>query len=172
MCTFLLVFFGCGTILIDQDLGGIFGLQGIAFTFGLIVIAIVYALGHVSGAHINPAVTIALACTKKFSWPRVPAYVSAQLAGAILAALLLNYTLANGDSLAMTLPSGDILQAFLLEVAMTAFLMFVVMGVGTDTRAPSQFTAIAVGAVIVVDILLGGTTTGASMDPARSFGPR
>ena len=169
--TFFLVFFGCGAILIDQNLGGVYGLQGIAFAFGLIVIAIVYAIGHVSGAHINPAVTIALACVKKFSWRHVPAYCLAQLLGATLASLALKISLAANDTLGMTIPAGDLSQSFFIEVIMTAFLLFVVVAVGTDHRAPSQFTAFAVGAVIIVDVLVGGEISGASMNPARSFGP-
>src|SRR5262245_19197160 len=100
--TFLLVFFGCGSILIDQTLDGVFGLQGIAFAFGLIVIAVVYAIGHISGAHINPAVTLALACVKKVHWHKVPVYLIAQFVGSILASLVLSISLSNGDSLGMT----------------------------------------------------------------------
>jgi MIP family channel proteins len=169
--TFILIFFGCGSILIDQNLDGIFGLQGIAFAFGLIVMAVVYAIGHVSGAHINPAVTLALAAVNKFSWHKVPFYLIAQFLGATLAAFALSVSVATDDSLGMTMPSGDIGQALFLEVIMTAFLLFVVMGVGTDKRAPSTFTAIAVGGVVIVDVLVGGTISGASLNPARSFGP-
>ncbi len=169
--TFFLVFFGCGSIIIDQNLEGILGLQGIAFAFGLIVMAIVYSIGHISGAHINPAVTIALASTRKFPWNKVAPYIIAQCLGAVIAALALKFTLANGDNLGMTMPSGDLALAFVIEVIMTAFLLFVVMGVGLDSRAPSSFTAIAVGAVIIVDIFVGGAVSGASMNPARSLGP-
>lgn len=169
--TFLLIFFGCGAILIDHHQHGIFGLQGLAFAFGLIVMSVVYAIGHISGAHINPAVTIALAAVKKFPWRRVPSYVIAQFLGAILASYALKVSLANGTPLGMTLPSVGIGQALFLEIIMSAFLLFVVMGVGIDDRAHSEFTAIAVGGVIVADILVGGSLTGASMNPVRSFGP-
>lgn len=169
--TFLLIFFGCGSIIVDQNLDGLFGLQGIAFAFGLIVLAIVLAIGHVSGAHINPAVTLALACVKKFSWHHVPIYIVAQCVGSTLAALALQLSIANGDTLGMTLPSGELGQAFFLEMILTAFLMFVVMGVGVDKRGPTQLAALAVGAAVIVDVLVGGAVSGASMNPARSLGP-
>lgn len=169
--TFFLIFFGCGAIIVDQNLGGIFGLHGIAFAFGLIVMAIVYSIGHISGAHLNPAVTIALASVQKFPWCKAPLYIVAQCLGSIVAAASLNISIANGDMLGMTMPAGDLGQAFFLEMIMTAFLLFVVMGVGIDKRAHGQFAAIAVGAVIIIDILVGGAISGASMNPARSLGP-
>jgi len=169
--TFALVFFGCGAIVIDGNHNGILGIVGIAFAFGLTVLAVVYAVGHVSGAHINPAVTIALASTGKFSWRGVPLHVVAQLVGASLGALVLKYTLAHGNMLGMTLPSISLGKAFLVEAVLTAFLMFVVMGAATDPRASTQFAAVAIAAVIIVDILVGGAVTGGSMNPARSFGP-
>ncbi len=169
--TFCLVFFGCGAILIDQNSSGVFGLQGIALAFGLIIIAVIYAIGHISGAHINPAVTFALACVRKFPWCRVPTYMIAQFLGATVASLLLSVCIATGPSLGMTMPAGDPIQALVIEIILTALLLFVVKGVGIDTRAHSQFTAIAVSAVIMIDIMVGGSISGASMNPARSFGP-
>lgn len=169
--TFLLVFFGCGAIVINESSGGTLGLLGVALAFGLLVMTIVLAIGHISGAHINPAVTIAFACTKKFPWKHVPPYVVAQILGAIVGALVLKCTLASGDSLGMTLPSESLGQAFFLEVILTAFLMFVVTSVATDARAQTEFAALAIGATIVIDIFVGGLATGASMNPARSLGP-
>lgn len=168
--TFILVFFGCGVILVNEAHGDLLGPLGVAFAFGLIVMIVIFAIGHISGAHINPAVTIALAVAKKFSWKQVLPYILAQISGATLAAVLLKFTLAQDDRLALTLPSGNIGQAFFLEALMTAFLMFVVMMVA-NVKAPTQMAAIAIGGVIVIDILLGGPVTGASMNPARSLGP-
>lgn len=169
--TFILVYFGCGSIVVNEANGDLFGLHGIAIAFGLVVMAVVYTLGHVSGAHINPAVTIALACAKKFAWRKVPAYILAQFLGAIIGAFLLKISLANGDSLGMTVVSGNLGQAFGLEVVLTAFLMFVVMGVAFDPRGALQFAPLAIGAVIIVDVLVGGSISGASLNPARSLGP-
>lgn len=169
--TFLLVFFGCGSIVVNQIHNGSFGLFGIAITYGLLVMVLILSIGHISGAHINPAVSIAFACMKRISWSKAGAYIVAQLIGATLGALLLKCLLANGDSLGTTVPTGGIGRAFALEVIMTALLMFVVISVATDARARTEFSAIAIGSVIIIDILIGGTITGASMNPARSIGP-
>jgi aquaporin NIP len=169
--TFVLVFLGCGAILVNESSKGAIGHQGIALTFGLVVMIVIFAIGHVSGAHINPAVTITFACTKKFPWQKVIPYLLAQSIGAIIAAFLLKLTLATNGSLGVTTFSGSIAQAFCLEMIMTAVLMFVIMSVATDSRAASQFTALAIGSTIAIDALVGGTITGASMNPARSLGP-
>lgn len=169
--TFILVFFGCASVIINTQHNNIFGLQGIALAFGLVVLAVVYCLGHVSEAHINPAVTIALASTKKFPWSHVPIYILAQLVGATLASLCLSITLAHGGPLGGTMPTVGVMEALLIEIILTALLLFVVMGAATDERAFSGFAPIAISAVIIVDVLVGGSITGASMNPARSFGP-
>lgn len=169
--TFILVFFGCGSILVNESNGDMLGLLGVAMAFGLVVMTVIFAIGTISGAHINPAVTIALACAKKFPWTKVLPYIVAQTIGAILAALMLRFSLATGDSLGMTTPSGSIGQAFFLEMIMTAFLMFVVMTVAMNAKIPTQVASIAVASTVVIDILVGGPITGASMNPARSLGP-
>ena len=168
--TFALIFAGCGAIMVDtktHELGHV----GVSFTFGLVIAAMIYAVGHVSGAHFNPAVTFAFALTRHFPWPRVFAYWGAQLLGAVVAAAVLRASLGNVASIGATLPSGSQGQAFLFDVVLSAFLMFVVMAVATDTRAVGEAAAIAVGATIAFDALFGGPVTGASMNPIRSLGP-
>lgn len=169
--TFILVFIGCGAILVNESSGGALGHAGIAMTFGLTVMTVIFAIGHVSGAHINPAVTIALLMIKRVSLTKTLCYCVAQVLGAVLAALALKYTVATGDNLGVTTPVGSITQAFLMETLMTAFLVFMVVALVTDPRASSSLGALAVGGVITVDAFVGGPITGASMNPARSLGP-
>lgn len=169
--TFILVFIGCGAILVNESSGGALGHAGIAMTFGLTVMTVIFAIGHVSGAHINPAVTIALLMIKRVSLTKTLCYCVAQVLGAVLAALALKYTVATGDNLGVTTPVGSINQAFLMETLMTAFLVFMVVALVTDPRASSSLGALAVGGVITVDAFVGGPITGASMNPARSLGP-
>jgi aquaporin NIP len=170
--TFALVFAGCGAIVVDSERAGALGATGIAAAFGLAVMVMVYAIGHVSGAHINPAVTAAFAATRHFPAREAVAYVPAQLAGAVTAALLLRFVW--GDTpvdLGATVPSVEARRAFTYEFVLTAFLMFVIMAVATDTRAVGAAAAIAIGGTVALDALFGGEVTGASMNPARSFGP-
>jgi hypothetical protein len=131
----------------------------------------IYAVGHISGAHFNPAVTFAFALTRHFPWRRVAVYWPAQLAGALAAALVLRGSLGNVAHVGATLPSGSDAQAFLWESVLTFFLMFVIMAVATDTRAVGEAAAIAVGGTVGLDALFGGPISGASMNPARSLGP-
>jgi aquaporin NIP len=168
--TFALVFAGCGAIVVDAKTGEL-GRLGIAFSFGLVITVMIYALGHISGAHFNPAVTFAFALTRHFPWPRVASYWAAQLAGAIVAALVLRASLGNVADLGATTPSGSAGQSFLWELILTFFLMLVVMAVATDTRAVGEAAAIAIGATVALDALFGGPVSGASMNPARSLGP-
>jgi aquaporin NIP len=168
--TFALVFAGCGAIVVDAKTHAL-GHVGVAFTFGLVIMVMIYAVGHVSGAHFNPAVTFAFALSRHFPWRRAIGYWSAQLAGAVLAALLLRGSLGNHAHDGATLPSGSQGQAFLWELVLTFFLMFVIMAVATDSRAVGEAAAIAVGGTVALDALFGGPVTGASMNPARSFAP-
>ena len=168
--TFALVFAGCGAIMVEAKTQAL-GQVGIAATFGLVIMAMVYALGHVSGAHFNPAVTFAFALTRHFPWPRVGAYWAAQLAGALVAALLLRASLGNLAEVGATLPSGSQGQAFVWELVLSFFLMLVIMAVATDTRAVGEAAAIAIGGTVALDALFGGPISGASMNPARSLGP-
>ncbi len=168
--TFSLVFAGCGAIVVDAKTGAL-GHLGVAFSFGLVIMVMIYALGHISGAHFNPAVTFAFALTRHFPWTRTAAYWVAQLAGALLAAALLRGSLGEHGHDGATLPSGSQGQAFLWELVLTFFLMFVIMAVATDSRAVGEAAAIAIGGTVGLDALFGGPISGASMNPARSAGP-
>jgi aquaporin NIP len=169
---FALVFAGCGAIITDARYDGVLGAVGVSFTFGLALMAMVYATGHLSGAHVNPAVTIAFTLTRHFPVRDAFAYVPAQLIGATGAAGVLYAAWTDKPAhLGATVPSVGAGQAFLYEALLTTLLMFVIMAVATDTRAVGASAAIAIGAVIGLDGLFGGPVTGASMNPARSFGP-
>ena len=168
--TFALVFAGAGAIMVDAKTGAL-GHVGIAITFGLVIMAMIYAVGHVSGAHLNPAVSVAFALTRHFQWPRAAAYSAAQVAGAVLAAAILRGSLGDVAHVGATLPSGSESQSFLWELVLTFFLMFVIMAVATDTRAVGEAAAIAIGGTVGLDAMVGGPISGASMNPARSLGP-
>lgn len=168
--TFALVFAGCGAIMVDAKTDQL-GHLGVAISFGLVIMFGIYAVGHISGAHFNAAVTLAFALTRHFPWPRAFAYWGAQFVGAITAAVLLRASLGNVANLGATYPSGSDGQAFLWELVMSAFLMFVILAVATDTRAVGEAAAIAIGGTIGLDALFGGPISGASMNPIRSLAP-
>jgi len=168
--TFALVFAGAGAVMVDAKTHAL-GHVGVAITFGLVIMVMIYAVGHVSGAHFNGAVTFAFALTRHFPWPRAVSYWAAQLAGALVAALLLRASLGNIANVGATLPSGSQAQSFLWELVMSAFLMFVILAVATDTRAVGEAAAIAIGGTIGLDAMFGGPISGASMNPMRSLGP-
>jgi aquaporin NIP len=172
IATFALVFAGCGAIIANAERDGALGSNGIALTFGLVIMVMVYATGHLSGAHINPAVTAAFCASRHFPLRDAACYVPAQLVGATAGALLLRI-LWDGTpaDLGATVPTVGVRPAVGYEVVMTAFLMFVIMAVATDTRAVGAAAAIAIGGTVALDALFGGPVTGASMNPARSFGP-
>lgn len=169
--TFLLVFAGPGAVVINEVSGGGVGSLGIGLSFGLAVMAAIYSVGHVSGAHINPAVTVAFALTRHFPWSLVPAYVLSQLLGACAASGFLLALFGDAAHLGATIPSGSTLQAALLEMFLTLFLMFVISAVATDVRAVGQAAAIAIGGYVALAATFAGPIAGASMNPARSFGP-
>jgi aquaporin NIP len=172
LAAFALVFAGCGAIVTNARYGEALGTVGIALVFGLVIMVMVYATGHLSGAHINPAVTLAFTLTRHFSLREAAAYIAAQLVGATAAALLLLAVWTDKPaSLGATLPSVGAGSALVYEAVLSAFLMFVIMAVATDTRAVGAAAAIAIGGTIGLDALFGGPVTGASMNPARSFGP-
>jgi aquaporin NIP len=168
--TFALVFAGAGAIMVDAKTQAL-GQVGVAITFGLVIMAMIYAIGHVSGAHFNPGVTFAFALTRHFPWSRAGIYWIAQLAGALAAAAILRGSLGNVAHVGATLPSGSQVQSFLWEFILSAFLMFVIMAVATDTRAVGEAAAIAIGGTVGLDAMFGGPISGASMNPARSAGP-
>lgn len=168
--SFALVFAGCGAIMIDATSGAL-GHLGIAFSFGLVILVMIYAFGHISGAHFNPAVTLAFAAGRHFRWRVVPQYWIAQLSGAILASIVLRGMFGDTARLGATLPAGSARQSLLMELILTFFLMLVITAVATDTRAVGQAAAIAIGATVGLDALFGGPVSGASMNPARSLAP-
>ena len=147
------------------------GHVGVAITFGLVIMVMIYAVGHVSGAHFNPAVTFAFALTRHFPWRSAVLYWCAQVAGALLAAALIRASLGSDAHLGATLPSGSQAQSFVWELVLTFFLMFVIIAVATDTRAVGEAAAIAIGGTVGLDAMFGGPISGASMNPARSLGP-
>jgi MIP family channel proteins len=168
--TFALVFAGAGAIMVDDKTHQL-GHVGVAIVFGLVIMVMIYAVGHVSGAHFNPAVSFAFALTRHFSWRRLLGYWAAQVSGALIAAAILRGSLGSRAHVGATLPAGSQGQAFLWEVVLTFFLMFVIMSVATDTRAVGEAAAIAIGGTVGLDAMFGGPVTGASMNPARSIGP-
>jgi len=168
--TFALVFAGCGAIMVDAKTHQ-HGHVGVAISFGLVIMFGIYAVGHISGAHFNPAVTFAFALTRHFPWSRALTYWCAQLVGALVAAAMLRGSLGNIADTGATLPSGSQGPSFLWELVMSGFLMFVILSVATDTSAVGEAAAIAIGGTIGLDAMFGGPISGASMNPARSAGP-
>jgi MIP family channel proteins len=168
--TFALVFAGAGAVMVDAKTGAL-GQVGVAITFGLVIMAMIYAVGHISGAHFNGAVTLAFALSRHFPLSRAAGYWAAQFLGALTAAAILRGSLGNVAHVGATLPSGSQGQSFLWELVMTFFLMFVIMAVATDTRAVGEAAAIAIGGTIGLDAMFGGPISGASMNPMRSAGP-
>lgn len=171
--TFGLVFAGCGAIMIDVLSHGQITHVGVGLVFGLIITVMIYAFGHISGAHFNPAVTLAFVLVRHFPLRRLGVYWSAQVVGAIAAAFCLRWLLGDVAHLGTTLPEGigGAWQAFALEALLTFFLMLVITAMATDTRAVGQAAALAIGATVALEALFAGPITGASMNPARSLGP-
>jgi len=169
--TFALVFAGTGAIVINDASGGTVSHVGIALTFGLIVLSMIYALGDVSGAHLNPAVTLGFFLARRFEGRWVVPYVGSQCAGALLASLALRLMFPRNATLGATLPAGDILQSFALEFILTFLLMFVILSVSTGSKEKGVLAGVAVGSVIALEALFAGPISGASMNPARSLAP-
>lgn len=169
--TFALVFAGTGAIVVDAASGGAIGHVGISLVFGLAVAAMVYAVGDVSGAHFNPAVTAGFWLSGRFPAARVPAYVASQCAAAILASVLLRFLFPDDATLGGTAPVGSLAQAFGLEVVLSFFLMFVILGVTAGEESKQAAAGAAIGATVALGSLFGGPISGASMNPARSLGP-
>ena len=169
--TFALVFAGCGAIVVDQTLEAPLGHIGVCAVFGLVIMAMIYATGHISGAHFNPAVTLAFASSGRFPWKEVPGYIVGQFVAATAAAGLLWICLDYPTVLGTTVPSVDVSQAFCIEVILTFFLMFVITAVATDARAEGSQAGLAIGGTVAFCAMMGGPLTGASMNPARTLGP-
>ncbi|CBI30735.3 hypothetical protein VitviT2T_015259 [Vitis vinifera] len=170
--TYFLIFAGCAAVVVNSDKDSVVTLPGISIVWGLVVMVMVYSVGHISGAHFNPAVTIAFATCKRFPWKQVPAYVVAQVIGSTLASGTLRLIF-NGkqDHFPGTLPAGSDLQSFVIEFIITFYLMFVISGVATDNRAIGELAGLAVGATVLLNVMFAGPISGASMNPARSLGP-
>ncbi|HCP12450.1 MAG TPA: aquaporin [Planctomycetaceae bacterium] len=169
--TFALVFAGTGAIVINGFSGGAVTHPGIACTFGLVVMALCYALGDISGCHLNPAVSVGLVAAGKFSIQHLLPWVLAQCAGAVAASLLLRLMFPDDRLLGATLPAGSAMQSFVLEFLLSWLLMFVILNVSVDMPVKRQFGGLAVGAVVGLEALFAGPVSGASMNPARSLAP-
>ena len=169
--TFALVFAGTGAIVINSISGGAITHIGIALTFGLIVLAMIYTIGDISGAHLNPAVTIGFFAARRFPGSEVLPYVTIQLLGATAASLLLRFLFPQAETLGMTLPVAGLAQSFILEVVLTLLLMWVILSVSTGAQEKGITAGIAIGSVIALEAMFAGPISGASMNPARSFGP-
>ncbi len=169
--TFALVFCGTGAIIIDQQSGGAITHSGIAITFGLIVMSMIYALGNISGAHLNPAVSIAFSLAKRFPAGELIPYIISQLAGAILASFALKGLFPANEFLGATLPAGSDMQSFFMEIILSFFLMLVIVNVATGSKEQGMFAGLAIGSVVALEAMFAGPVCGASMNPARSIAP-
>jgi aquaporin NIP len=169
--TFTLVFAGCGSVMVAERFPGGLSHTVIAVVFGLAVAVMIYAVGHISGAHFNPAVTLAFAAARHFPFEEVLAYWLSQITGAFLAIGVLKAILPPGQSYGATVPAVPWTQALCWEIILTFFLMFVIVAVATDTRAVGTMAGAAIGGTVMLAAWLGGPVTGASMNPARSFAP-
>lgn len=170
--TFVLVFAGTGAVIVNEISQGVITHIGVSFVFGAVVAALIYSVGHISGAHFNPAVTLAFWTSGFFPRRRVLPYIIGQLIGAVIASELLLMSFGKVGNLGATLPlNGNWLQSLVLETVLTFILMFVIFGSGLDKRAPSGFAGVAIGLTIFMEAACMGPITGASMNPARSFAP-
>jgi aquaporin Z len=169
--TFALVFAGTGAIIINDVSGGAVSHVGVALTFGLVVMAMIYAVGDVSGAHLNPAVTLGFVVARRFAMRPAAAYIASQCFGALLASALLRLLFPGHDTLGATVPGGPAVQSFVLELFLTCILMFVILSVSVGAKEKGILAGVAVGGVIAFEALFAGPICGASMNPARSLAP-
>jgi aquaporin NIP len=169
--TFGIVFCGTGSIIINQQTNGSISHLGIAITFGLIVMAMIYCFGHTSGAHFNPAVTLALCLSKKCHWKDFLPYICSQAIGAFLASGLLKFLFPTNELLGTTLPIGPWWQSFLLEVLLTYFLMLGILMMAFSNNKHANYTGLIVGMIVLIEALFAGPVCGASMNPIRSIAP-
>lgn len=169
--TFALVFCGTGAIVVDEVTGGTVTHVGIAITFGLIVLAMIYTLGDVSGAHLNPAVSLGFWAMRLFPAKELAPYIGSQMAGAFLASILLRFLFPASLNLGATLPAGNDLQSFVLEIILTFLLMLVIIRVSHGAKETGWFAGINIGSVVLLEAMFAGPISGASMNPARSLAP-
>jgi aquaporin NIP len=169
--TFALVFAGTGAIIINDVSDGAVTNVGVGLTFGMIVLTMIYAVGDVSGAHLNPAVTVGFFAARRLEGRMILPYLLSQLSGALAASLLLRGLFPQHATLGLTAPAGPALQSLILEIILTALLMFVILNVSTGAKERGITAGIAVGSVIALEALFAGPISGASMNPARSLAP-
>lgn len=169
--TFGLVFFGTGAIIVNEQTGGALGHVGIAITFGLVILSMIYAFGETSGAHINPAVTLGFAVAGRMDKKEILPYIIVQIAGALAATLVLRFLYPANVNLGTTMPAGSAMQSFIIEIILTYFLMMVIINVSQGSKEVGVLAGIAIGSTILLEAMSAGPITGASMNPARSLAP-
>lgn len=169
--TYALVFAGTGAIVIDQQSHGAITHVGIAITFGLVVMSMIYAFGEISGAHLNPGVSIAFTVAGRFPVRQLGPYIFSQVAGAMLASLTLRFMFPDNQLLGATMPAGSEMQSFVMEFILTFFLMLVIINVALGSKEQGMFAGLAIGGVVALEAMFAGPVCGASMNPARSFSP-
>lgn len=169
--TYALVFAGTGAIIINQQSSGAITHVGIAITFGLVVMSMIYAFGEISGAHLNPAVSIAFTIAGRFQLKLLAPYVFSQLAGAVAASATLRFMFPASELLGATMPSGSEMQSLIMEAILTFFLMLVILNVASGSKEQGMFAGIAIGGVVGLEALFAGPVSGASMNPVRSLAP-
>jgi MIP family channel proteins len=169
--SFMLVLVGCGSIVVDQIYGGMIDHPGISLAFGIVVMTVIYSIGNISGAHINPAVTIGFAVAGRLSVNRIPLYIVAQLIGGILAGLVLLGLFPDVANYGTTQPARGLVQAFLMEFVITFVLMYIILNVSTGHHEKGIMAGVAVGGAVFMLALFGGPVSGASMNPMRTLAP-
>ena len=169
--TFALVFIGTGAVVVNDLTGGAITHFGVSFAFGVVVMTMIYSVGEVSGAHLNPAVTLGFWIAGRFEGREVAPYVASQCVGAVIASGVLALMFAGHANLGATLPSGSVGQSFMLEIVVSFLLMFVILGVVSGSKEQGIMAGVAIGATVCMCALFAGPISGASMNPARSLGP-
>ncbi|KAH7278589.1 hypothetical protein KP509_38G047700 [Ceratopteris richardii] len=169
--TFILIFIATAAVIVDEKTGGSLTIIGNSASAGLAILVVILSVGHISGAHVNPSLTIAFAALRHFPWIQVPAYIAAQIVGSICASFVLKGVFNPHLHGGVTVPHATTVQCFFVEFIISFNLMFVVTAVATDTRAVGELAGIAVGATVMMNILISGATTGGSMNPVRTLGP-